>query len=71
MQNLNDTLERSPVLDFINASLRGIGQVGFANNPIAGLLIALAVFIQSPWTALMLVVGVVVATWTAYLMGLI
>lgn len=70
MQDLNQALERRTLLDFINASLRGIGQVGFANNPIAGLLIALAVFIQSPWVALMLVVGVVVATSTAYLMRL-
>ena len=70
MQDLNQALERRTLLDFINASLRGIGQVGFANNPIAGLLITLAVFIQSPWVALMLVVGVVVATWTAYLMDI-
>ncbi|NES65795.1 MAG: urea transporter [Okeania sp. SIO2D1] len=70
MQDLNDTLEASPLLDLINASLRGIGQVGFANNPVSGLLITLAVFIQSPWTALMLVVGVVTATWTGYLMHL-
>ncbi|MGK7901944.1 MAG: urea transporter [Hormoscilla sp.] len=70
MQDLNQAWERRTLLDFINASLRGIGQVGFANNPISGLLIVLAIFIQSPWTALMLVVGVVVATWTAYLMRL-
>jgi len=70
MQDLNQALERRTLLDFINASLRGVGQVGFANNPISGLLITLAVFLQSPWVALMLVVGVVVATWTAYLMRL-
>lgn len=70
IQDLNDALEQRPLLDFINASLRGIGQVGFANNPVSGLLIALAMLIQSPWTAFMLVVGVVVSTWTAYLMRL-
>lgn len=70
MQDLNQALERRTLLDFINASLRGVGQVGFANNPISGLLITLVVFLQSPWVALMLVVGVVVATWTAYLMRL-
>ena len=70
LQDLNQALERRTFLDFLNASLRGIGQVGFANNPISGLLITLAVFLQSPWTALMLVIGVVVATWTAYLMNL-
>ncbi|MDJ0519176.1 MAG: urea transporter [Trichodesmium sp. MO_231.B1] len=70
MQDLNDTLEQRPLLDFINASFRGIGQVGFANNPISGLLITLAICIQSPWTAFMLVVGVVAATWTGFLMNL-
>ena len=70
MQDLNQALERRKLLDFLNASLRGIGQVGFANNPIAGLLITIAVFIQSPWVALMLVVGVLVATGTAYFMRL-
>ncbi|NEP01355.1 MAG: urea transporter [Symploca sp. SIO2E9] len=70
LQEVNTSLERRPLLDFINASLRGIGQVAFANNPISGLLIILAVFIQSPWVALMLIVGVVVATLTAYWMHL-
>ena len=70
MQDLNLRLERSVLLDFANASLRGIGQVGFANNPISGLLIALAIFIQSPWVALMVVIGVMVATGTAYVMNL-
>lgn len=70
LQDINEVLEKRPLLDFINASLRGVGQVGFANSPISGLLITLAIFIQSPWTAFMLVVGVVVSTWTAYLMRL-
>ena len=30
MQDLNETLKQRPLLDLINASLRGIGQVGFA-----------------------------------------
>ncbi|NEP14901.1 MAG: urea transporter [Symploca sp. SIO2C1] len=70
LQDFNQSVERHPLLDLINASLRGIGQVAFANNPISGLLIILAVFIQSPWVALMLIVGVVAATLTAYGMNL-
>jgi len=66
LQDFNQSLERRPLLDFLNASLRGIGQVAFANNPISGLLIILAVFIQLPWAALMMMVGVVAATLTAY-----
>ncbi|NET55839.1 MAG: urea transporter [Symploca sp. SIO2E6] len=70
LQDFNQSVERRPLLDLINASLRGIGQVGFANNPISGLLSILAVLIQSPWVALMLIVGVVAATVTAYGMNL-
>ncbi|MGB3200962.1 MAG: urea transporter [Nodosilinea sp.] len=65
LQRLNQTLERQPLLAFANASLRGIGQIAFANNPISGLLIVVAVGLQSPWVALTLVVGVVAATWAA------
>ena len=65
LQGLNHTVEKWPLLDFINASLRGAGQIAFANNPVSGLLILLAVGLQSPWVALSLVVGVVTATWAA------
>lgn len=66
LQGLNQTLQRRSLLDFINACLRGIGQVAFANNPVSGLLIVLAVGLQSPWVGLTLVVGSGVATVTAY-----
>ncbi|MDY7016053.1 MAG: urea transporter, partial [Cyanobacteriota bacterium] len=70
LQDLNQALEERPLLDFINANLRGIGQVAFANNPASGLIVLLAIFLQSPWVALMLVVGVGAATLTAYGMRL-
>ena len=70
MQDLNNNLEKRFLLDFINASLRGIGQVGFANNPISGLLILLAILLQSPWTALMVAIAVAVSTGTAFFMSL-
>lgn len=45
MQHFNQRLANQPLLDFFNATLRGIGQVIFVNNPVSGLLI----FIQAPW----------------------
>ncbi len=60
----------SPLADFINYTLRGVGQVIFVNNPISGALILLALFIQSPWAGLMGALGVVTSTLTALGLGL-
>ncbi|MEG5174045.1 urea transporter [Microcoleus sp. B3-D7] len=49
MQALNQRLANQPLLDFTNATLRGISQVIFVNKPLSGLLILAAMFIQSPW----------------------
>ncbi|BAZ09957.1 hypothetical protein NIES4071_17710 [Calothrix sp. NIES-4071] len=45
MQALNQRLMHQPLLNFINAVLRGIGQVIFVNNPMSGLLFLIAMFI--------------------------
>ena len=68
LQSLNQTLERYPLADFVNYVLRGIGQVIFINNPISGLLILVALFIQSPWVGAMGLLGVVSSTLTALLL---
>ena len=65
LQPLNKQLVNQPLLDFLNAILRGIGQVIFVNNPISGLLILLALFIQSPWVGSMGLLGVLASTITA------
>lgn len=65
MQSLNQALINRPGLDFINFILRGIGQVIFVNNPVSGLLIGVALFIQSPWMAAMALLGGVASTLTA------
>jgi hypothetical protein len=70
MQQLNERLANQAGLDFINYTLRGIGQVIFVNNPLSGLLILVALFIQSPWVAIMGLVGVVASTLTAVWMKL-
>lgn len=70
MQQLNERLANQAGLDFINYTLRGIGQVIFVNNPVSGLLILVGLFIQSPWVAIMGLVGVVASTLTAVWMKL-
>jgi solute carrier family 14 (urea transporter) len=65
MQALNQRLAKQPLLDFINATLRGISQVIFVNNPFSGLLFLAAMFIQSPWLGLMTLVGTSSATLAA------
>jgi len=47
------------------SALRGLGQVIFINNPASGLLLLLALLLQSPWMALFAVVGTVTANLTA------
>lgn len=69
MQWLNRQLASQPGLDFINATLRGMGQVVFANNPVSGLLILLAMTIQSPWLGLLALLGTAAATATAMLLN--
>jgi urea transporter len=48
MSSTNSSWERSadnyPLVQFVDASLRGAGQVMFQNNPVTGLLILIAVF---------------------------
>lgn len=68
LQGLNQRLERRPVADFFNYTLRGVGQVIFANNPISGVLVLLALLIQSPWGCLLSLVGVLTSTVTALLL---
>lgn len=70
MQVLSQALIHQQGLDFINYSLRGIGQVVFVNNPLSGLIILLALFIQSPWVGLMSLVGVVSSTYAAIALNL-
>ncbi|HBB30491.1 MAG TPA: urea transporter [Cyanobacteria bacterium UBA8803] len=65
MQSLNQRLANQPLLNFVNATLRGIGQVIFINNPVSGLLILVAMFLQSTWLGLMGLLGTAAATLSA------
>ena len=68
MQQLNQRLANQPALDFVNYTLRGFGQAVFANNPLSGLILLVALAIQSPWLALMSLIGVISSTVTAVVM---
>jgi urea transporter len=59
-----------PVLDFLDYTLRGVGQVVFMNNPVTGLLILVGLWVAGAWLGLAATVGVLAATATAVLLGL-
>lgn len=62
--------EGNPVLDFVDYSLRGVGQVVFMNNPITGLAILVAMWIASAWLGFGGTLGLVVSTLTALILGM-
>lgn len=58
------------VIQLLDWIMRGIAQVIFVNNPISGLLITAALFLQNPWWALNGLLGTLVSTVSAFLLGL-
>ena len=58
-----------PAVGVIDTLLRGVGQVMFQNNPITGLLFLVGIFINSYKYGLTALLGLVVATLAAYLLG--
>ncbi len=60
----------NPFLEFIDACLRGVGQVCFMNNPITGLAILVAMFVAEAWLGFAGVLGVVVSTLAAVVIGM-
>lgn len=59
----------SDFLLFVEACLRGIGQVFFQNNPLSGLFMLVALFIQSTRVAVHGVIALVVGNMAGKLMG--
>jgi urea transporter/Ca2+-binding EF-hand superfamily protein len=68
MPALSQKLAHQPLLNFLNASLRGIAQVIFVNNPLSGLLILMGMSIQAPWLGLMSFTGSASATLMAMIL---
>src|SRR5262245_18917130 len=61
--------DRDRAVLVIDTLLRGIGQVMLQNNPISGLLFLVGIFINSYKCGLTALLGLVVATLAAYLLG--
>jgi len=62
--------ELNPGLVSVLAGLRGLAQVIFINNPISGLVLLAAFWVQSPATALLALLGAAAAHGTASQLGL-
>ena len=60
-----DRFQNHAVLGFVDWTLRGVGQVVFQNNPLAGLVILAGLLVNSWIYAAICVVGVVASTLTA------
>jgi hypothetical protein len=56
-------------LMFLDALLRGAGQVMMCNNPISGAIAIGAIFAANTWIAVMACLGLLCSTLTAYLLG--
>lgn len=61
--------DMNPAIVVIDSLMRGVGQVMFQNNPITGLLFLFGIFINSNKNALSALLGLVVASLAAYLLG--
>jgi len=59
----------NPAVGVIDTLLRGVGQVMLQNNPITGLLFLVGIFLNSYEDGLTALLGLVVATVAAYLLG--
>ncbi|XP_070707152.1 urea transporter 2-like [Pempheris klunzingeri] len=57
------------VIQLLDWIFRGVAQVMFVNNPLSGLLITAGLFLQNPWWALNGLLGTLVSTVSAILLG--
>lgn len=66
---MKQVIAGNPVLSFGDVVLRGTGQVWFQNNPLTGLLLYLGIFYNSMALGVCTLLGTVVSTGTAVLLG--
>lgn len=62
--------ESSRALAILDGSLRGVGQIFLMNNPLTGLIMVVGAAVVSPWAAFLFVLGAVIGTLTAVVVGL-
>ncbi len=65
LPRLHESLGRGRHLRAVEVLLRSLGQVIFLNNPLTGLLLLIALALQSPALAVLTLVGIVAANGTA------
>ena len=65
-----ERVDDNPLLAFIDSCLRGVGQVCFMNSPVTGLAILIAMFVGEAWLGFAGVLGVVVSTLAAIVIGM-
>ena len=70
MPEWSERADRTPALEFVDSCLRGVGQVCFMNNPVTGLAILVAMFVAEAWLGFAGVLGLVVSTGTAIVIGM-
>lgn len=70
MPEWSSQAERSPLVEFVDSCLRGVGQVCFMNNPVTGLAILVAMAIAELWLGFAGVLGLAVSTATAIAIGM-
>ncbi|XP_044030031.1 urea transporter 1-like isoform X2 [Siniperca chuatsi] len=70
MRLCGDWVKRQAVvIQLLDWIFRGVAQVMFVNNPLSGLLITAGLFLQNPWWALNGLLGTLVSTVSAILLG--
>ncbi|XP_074546689.1 urea transporter 2-like [Halichoeres trimaculatus] len=57
------------VIQLLDWVFRGVAQVMFVNNPVSGLLVTAGLFLQDPWWALNGLLGTLISTVSAMLLG--
>ncbi|XP_069025783.1 urea transporter 1-like isoform X2 [Embiotoca jacksoni] len=62
-------LGQAVVIQLLDCIFRGVAQVMFVNNPLSGLLVVAGLFVQNPWWALNGLLGTLVSTGSAILLG--
>ena len=66
---LKEVISSNPTLSFLDASLRGCGQVWFQNNPLSGAILFAGIFYNSLTLGICAVLGTLTSTATAYALG--
>jgi urea transporter len=70
MVDASQRADANPFLAFVDSCLRGVGQVVFMNNPLTGLAILVAMFVHEAWLGFAGVLGLVVSTLAAIVIGM-